>query len=577
MKKLFAVLLFAVNILFVFAQSWTDEVTSIQIGSNQKIASASDKFGIHILYYSGGTLKYGRINSAGSTLVSDITIATGIGNYAAITTHNDKIYAIYDKNTDIYIAKSTDGGSSWTTPLTQYSRTNSIGSLSATSDDKGVHVVWSEYAAGINEAYYALAPVGEPSPNWKYFKEVSDYSNHAGVNPSVAVSANEVHITYQGLYGTAKSRDFLINQSTPTWEDPVDLDYFPSGSVKNNKTVVRGNNVYVITLESYYIGDSYTFNVRQYIRAVNSSSFSTTTLADEYSSSSPNLHLLTTANGDLHLFYNKRYFETNPSTHVKFNGSSWSTVQNNLIRRDRNHISSVGNDLFLVQEDQVFSDKLSVRQYDAAPTTVQSPSIAVVNINGENYPRVSWILNPEPDVYANSSAYEIWRRDDNTGSGAWTAWSLKSSISGSISSYTDTQIFGAGFGPQRHEYKVRAKDVGNNTGNYSSVVTVRSGAGLEKRGGESGDIIPTQYSISQNYPNPFNPATTITFSLPEATHANVTVFDALGRVVSVLVDEQLSEGMYSFAFDASHLSSGMYFYSFHAGAFNETRTMLLIK
>ena len=36
--------------------------------------------------------------------------------------------------------------------------------------------------------------------------------------------------------------------------------------------------------------------------------------------------------------------------------------------------------------------------------------------------------------------------------------------------------------------------------------------------------IPTEYSLSQNYPNPFNPSTVITYALPQAGYATLTVF-----------------------------------------------------
>jgi uncharacterized protein (TIGR02145 family) len=88
---------------------------------------------------------------------------------------------------------------------------------------------------------------------------------------------------------------------------------------------------------------------------------------------------------------------------------------------------------------------------------------------------------------------------------------------------------------------------------------------------------PTQFALSQNYPNPFNPSTTISYSLPQASMVNVTVYDMLGREVAVLVNAQLPAGNHTVAFDASQLTSGMYLYRLEAGNVSLTKKMTLIK
>ncbi|MBI5473093.1 MAG: T9SS type A sorting domain-containing protein [Ignavibacteriae bacterium] len=88
---------------------------------------------------------------------------------------------------------------------------------------------------------------------------------------------------------------------------------------------------------------------------------------------------------------------------------------------------------------------------------------------------------------------------------------------------------------------------------------------------------PGSFRLNQNFPNPFNPITTIRFEIAERSHVLMTVSDILGREVSRPVDETKSPGEYTVHFDASHLSSGVYFYRLQAGAFIETRKMLLIR
>jgi hypothetical protein len=71
---------------------------------------------------------------------------------------------------------------------------------------------------------------------------------------------------------------------------------------------------------------------------------------------------------------------------------------------------------------------------------------------------------------------------------------------------------------------------------------------------------PLTFALEQNFPNPFNPTTMIRYSIPHAGKVSLTVFDVLGRLVAVLVDEQKSAGAYSVEFDGTSLSSGVYYY-----------------
>ena len=91
--------------------------------------------------------------------------------------------------------------------------------------------------------------------------------------------------------------------------------------------------------------------------------------------------------------------------------------------------------------------------------------------------------------------------------------------------------------------------------------------------------LPVTFSLKQNFPNPFNPATTITFTLASDEPVTLTVFDALGRRVAVLLDrKKLTRGSHTVSFGAQGLASGVYFYQLMAGnAFLESKRMMLVK
>jgi hypothetical protein len=102
---------------------------------------------------------------------------------------------------------------------------------------------------------------------------------------------------------------------------------------------------------------------------------------------------------------------------------------------------------------------------------------------------------------------------------------------------------------------------------------------------------PRTHALSQNFPNPFNPTTTISFAIPEpasnepverTTNTTLSVFDVRGRLVKVLVDDELEPGDYRVTWNGKSesgvpVASGIYFYRIDAGEFNSTRKMTIIK
>jgi hypothetical protein len=94
---------------------------------------------------------------------------------------------------------------------------------------------------------------------------------------------------------------------------------------------------------------------------------------------------------------------------------------------------------------------------------------------------------------------------------------------------------------------------------------------------ESNTNNPVAFALDQNYPNPFNPSTTITYELPKTSDVRMSVFDMLGREVSVLVNERREAGVHDVKFDASGLSSGVYLYRLQAGSFVQTRKLMFVR
>ena len=94
--------------------------------------------------------------------------------------------------------------------------------------------------------------------------------------------------------------------------------------------------------------------------------------------------------------------------------------------------------------------------------------------------------------------------------------------------------------------------------------------------------LPDGYSLGQNYPNPFNPDTKIDFSIAQAGHVTLEVFNIRGQTVATLVDSYMSAGTHTIEWDATNSSgekvaTGIYLYRLIAGDVTTTMKMNLVK
>ena len=85
------------------------------------------------------------------------------------------------------------------------------------------------------------------------------------------------------------------------------------------------------------------------------------------------------------------------------------------------------------------------------------------------------------------------------------------------------------------------------------------------------------YYLSNNYPNPFNPSTQIAYQVPVSGHVTLTVYNALGKGIVTLVNEEKIAGSYYINFNARNLASGIYFYNLKTDNYSQTKKMILLK
>lgn len=101
---------------------------------------------------------------------------------------------------------------------------------------------------------------------------------------------------------------------------------------------------------------------------------------------------------------------------------------------------------------------------------------------------------------------------------------------------------------------------------------------------DESDIVtlPSSFRLGQNYPNPFNPTTQVEFSLPEACHVKLDIYNITGQKVLSLIDNNLDAGVHIIQWDGKDtngrpVATGIYFYRLQAGEFINSKKMLLLK
>jgi len=88
---------------------------------------------------------------------------------------------------------------------------------------------------------------------------------------------------------------------------------------------------------------------------------------------------------------------------------------------------------------------------------------------------------------------------------------------------------------------------------------------------------PAEFKLQQNYPNPFNPTTKISYTIGNAGHVTLKVYNIMGQYIATLVDGYKNADSYEVNFNASNLSSGIYLYELRAGNNVITKKMVLMK
>ena len=103
--------------------------------------------------------------------------------------------------------------------------------------------------------------------------------------------------------------------------------------------------------------------------------------------------------------------------------------------------------------------------------------------------------------------------------------------------------------------------------------------------GEKTGSLPKQFALFQNYPNPFNRSTQISYAIPGGSAAisvSLKIYDLTGKLVKTLVYKRQKPGFYSVIWNGTEnsglqVASGLYLVVLDAGAFHQSRKLILLK
>ncbi|MFO7526630.1 MAG: T9SS type A sorting domain-containing protein [Ignavibacteriaceae bacterium] len=583
---------FLILILFCFSAviiaqnpNWTSvKETNINVGSALSFDIFTNQDGNHIIVQTSDSLKYYKMNLNGQA-GSPITLESVSVVSPSITGDGTRLYVVYRRSSETTIrAKySTNGGSSWLN-LSNTLTNQSASSIESVMSNNNIHITFQVGSSVYYSRKYALDGTAWTTPFTVSNTETASVPRIAAWTNG---SADEVFFVFKTSSTAGKWR--MYNVVANQWSD-----IFNGYSVSPQDLMTSGPAG--LTAGSNYVRYHYyrwTFNTPYFsYREFNKNGSLITDYFPDVNYTTKVFNTVT-QNGTGHTayWYNWQWIEggsedfeqgiwrskNSGTTYYPKDLVYWNVYQEPVYDPPVN-LSSAGNEVHVIWKDNLGlnnGNHLRYKYDDLAPLAPQNYAVSVYQSGNNKYPKLSWTLNNEPDVKANTqNAYKLERRTRNSRFEAWSAWSNIANLGGTVSTYIDYTINTAGGGDKEAEYRITAIDIENNQSPQQSVIIIYGMGGLDKIS-SIGNVI--EYELNQNYPNPFNPSTKISYSIKEDGFVTLKVYDILGVEIATLVNEPKTAGSYEADFNAAYLPSGIYIYKLQSGSFTDVKKMLLTK
>lgn len=193
----------------------------------------------------------------------------------------------------------------------------------------------------------------------------------------------------------------------------------------------------------------------------------------------------------------------------------------------------------------------------------------------DNFAQISWETASE----SNLLGYNIFRSENENQDNALritaTMITASNQAMGDSYSYTDDEVEMN----NTYNYWLQSTDF-DGTSQMFGPVTI-------KISGEEGHDIDNailRTELYGNYPNPFNPETTISYSVSQAQHARLEVYNMRGQLVKTLINEYITSANTRLDViwngldnNNNKVSSGIYLYKLITDNYSKTNKMILMK
>lgn len=202
------------------------------------------------------------------------------------------------------------------------------------------------------------------------------------------------------------------------------------------------------------------------------------------------------------------------------------------------------------------------------PLTPGTPTGFTLSGGTGAHPVLSWNQNTEEML----DGYKLYREENNNG------FNLLAVLDKNTTSYIDEEVI---IGSSKFDplvcYELTAFGKADNESDPTSSECTKLGGMSKsvKSKVSNNEVLHNQ--LLDAFPNPFNPATTISYSIAESGNVELVIYNLLGQIKQILVDEYQDKGKYLVQFDGSNLPSGTYIYSLRINNHNFSKRLSLIK